>query len=69
MKFQTIGITKLKELTYKDLRELKNILVVEEFTNRALVAIVPYRDLLRMQYLIIKADRILGGKLEETSEL
>lgn len=65
MKLQTIGITKLKELTYKDLRELKDILMVEEFTNRALVAIVPYRDFLKMQYLIIKADRLLEGKLEE----
>lgn len=65
MKLESMGISKLKSLTYKDLRELKDILVVEEFTNRPVVAIVPWRDLLRMQYLIIKADQLLEGKLEK----
>lgn len=65
MKLESMGISKLKSLTYKDLRELKDILVVEEFTNQPVVAIVPWRDLLRMQYLIIKADQLLEGKLEK----
>lgn len=65
MKLESIGISALRKLNYRELRELKDILVVEEFTNRPVVAIVPWRDLLRMQYLIIKADQLLEGKLEE----
>jgi len=62
MKSESIGITKLKSLTYKDLRELDNILAVEEYKGRALVAVIPYRYFLKMQYIIIRASEELDAK-------
>lgn len=56
MKTEQIGITKLKTLTYKDLKELdETILEIEEYKGRAVAVLIPMRMFLKMQYLIIKA--------------
>ena len=62
MKSEPIGITKLKSLTYKDLRELENVLMIEEYKGRVLVAIVPMKVFLKMQYLILRSEELLNAK-------
>lgn len=55
MKTIVCGVSKFKMMTYKQLRELKDTLLVEEYGGKPIVAVVPYREYLEMQNLIIKA--------------
>jgi hypothetical protein len=60
MESTPIGISKLKAMTYRDLRELHETLLVEEFSGKPVGVVLPYVEYLKMQGLIIKLDQLLN---------
>lgn len=66
MQTKSIDITKITKITYKQLREIKDVLLIEEFKDKPIAVLIPYEYYLEMQSLIIRADSLLSQI--ETSE-
>ena len=55
------GVTKFQTMSIRELRELQDILLIYR-REEPLAALVPYSLYLRMQELIIQADRLIGER-------
>jgi hypothetical protein len=58
-------------MTYKELRQLDHVMMVEEYkgkVSKPLVAVVPYDEYLRMQTLVIKAEEAIDRYLSRISD-
>jgi hypothetical protein len=56
MKTVSVGVSKLKSMRIKDFKELDSVLLIEEFENKPITAIVPYEYYMKMQEIILWAD-------------
>jgi hypothetical protein len=61
-----IGISKLRRMNGRDLRELREILHIQDFSNSNPIAVViPYDEYLSMQSVIIKTFESVQSILEK----
>lgn len=64
---ERVGVSKFKHMKVADFRTLDRVLLIEEFNNRPVAAVVPYSIYMQMQGIIIAANergRLRGGEAQ-----
>ena len=58
-----VGMKVFRYLTRRHLRELREVLLVEEWSGKPpLAAVIPYELYMEMQTCLIEADRLMKGE-------
>ena len=62
---ERISVSKFKDMRIRDFRALDRVLLIEEYMDKPLAAVIPYTIYLQMQGIIIRAHEAIERYLED----